>query len=163
MTTKLVNFRADEKLKSDFEALADNLGLSATSMYTAFMKRAVAEQAMPFVLSLQRPAAALSFEIIKEQLNSIFKEYPNILSAHLFGSYARGDADAQSDIDLSIEMDDKQPFTLIGLEKLRLRIKNALGKNCDILTQNQMESLSKRGSTIPENYQRDRVKLYEKP
>ena len=50
MTTKIINFRADEQLKSDFEKVADKLGLSATSMYTAFMKRTVLVQGVPFDL-----------------------------------------------------------------------------------------------------------------
>ncbi|GGK61822.1 nucleotidyltransferase family protein [Rufibacter glacialis] len=39
-----------------------------------------------------------------EKIREYFKEQP-VLNAYLFGSYARGEADADSDIDLLVDLD----------------------------------------------------------
>jgi uncharacterized protein len=39
-----------------------------------------------------------------EQIREYFKKQP-VIKAYLFGSYARGEADAESDIDLLVDLD----------------------------------------------------------
>jgi len=66
------------------------------------------------------------------QIEKILRER-NVSRASIFGSYARGDADANSDIDLLVEPARKSLFELIGI---KMELEKALKKEVDILTYN---------------------------
>lgn len=59
-------------------------------------------------------------------------ERHNVSRVYLFGSYARGEADEQSDIDLRIEA--PQLHTLFALGGLYADLEEALGKSLDLVT-----------------------------
>jgi len=46
-----VNFRMDENLKIDLERLCDDLGITMTTAFTVFAKKATRENRIPFELS----------------------------------------------------------------------------------------------------------------
>jgi predicted nucleotidyltransferase len=74
-------------------------------------------------------------EIIEKlrELKPRFKEL-NIKSMSLFGSYARGEAGPDSDVDLLIELDGRQGFSLFDLSASRDVIQNHVGKKIDFVT-----------------------------
>lgn len=47
-----INFRTDEKVKSGFESLCNELGLPVSTALNMFMKQSVREQRIPFELSV---------------------------------------------------------------------------------------------------------------
>lgn len=49
-----LQIRIDENLKREFAELCENLGLTVTTACTVFMKKAVAEQRIPFELSVNK-------------------------------------------------------------------------------------------------------------
>jgi predicted nucleotidyltransferase len=51
----------------------------------------------------------------------------------LFGSVARGEAGADSDIDLAVELDPEAHITLIGLIGLESKLGELLGRRVDLL------------------------------
>ena len=51
----------------------------------------------------------------------------------LFGSVARGEADAESDVDLAVEFDPAVEMDLIRMVALERRIGEALGRSVEIL------------------------------
>ncbi|MCL2321179.1 MAG: type II toxin-antitoxin system RelB/DinJ family antitoxin [Oscillospiraceae bacterium] len=55
MPTTNVTIRMDEDLKKEAEDLFSDLGLNLTTAFVAFVKQAVREQRMPFVLSRNIP------------------------------------------------------------------------------------------------------------
>ncbi len=57
----------------------------------------------------------------------------NVLKASIFGSYARGDANDNSDIDLLIEPARKSLFEIAGI---KMDLEKALNKEFDVLTYN---------------------------
>lgn len=59
-----------------------------------------------------------------------------ITHASLFGSYARGDQRAESDIDLLIEP--KAGATLLDLARLELALEDALGRHVDLITYEEL-------------------------
>lgn len=71
---------------------------------------------------------------INELINVIspIAEKHNVSRVYLFGSYARGEADEESDIDLRINAD--QPNTLFALGGLYADLEEALGKSLDLVT-----------------------------
>lgn len=69
---------------------------------------------------------------IKQRVEPVAKKY-DIEKVYLFGSYARGDATEESDIDLRIDGDQKIR-SLIDLSGLFLDFENALQKSIDVVT-----------------------------
>ena len=60
--------------------------------------------------------------------------------AALFGSFARGDATRDSDIDLLIEFKGKTK-SLLGLAALKIQLEESLGRNVDPITYNSLHPL----------------------
>ncbi len=75
----------------------------------------------------------LSQEHIKNTVQEYFKDKP-VNKVYLFGSYARGDADENSDVDLIVEIDDtKKRLSLFDFLGLQLGIENSLNKKVDMV------------------------------
>ncbi|MDD5433601.1 MAG: nucleotidyltransferase family protein [Candidatus Pacebacteria bacterium] len=97
-------------------------------------------------------------EDIKQILNSGLEQLPNkerIKTVSLFGSYAKGDAQPKSDIDLLIEFKPEAKIGFFELIRIQNSLEQKLKKNIDLITP---QSLSK--------YFKDKVletaeKLYE--
>jgi len=51
MAQTTVNFRMDERLKMDLERLCEDLGITLTTAFTVFAKKATRENRIPFELS----------------------------------------------------------------------------------------------------------------
>ena len=51
MAQTTVNFRMDENLKLDLERLCDDLGITMTTAFTIFAKKATRENRIPFELT----------------------------------------------------------------------------------------------------------------
>ena len=51
MAQTTVNFRMDENLKFDLERLCDDLGITMTTAFTVFAKKATRENRIPFELT----------------------------------------------------------------------------------------------------------------
>ena len=66
---------------------------------------------------------------IKEKIISVLKQYP-IKKAAFFGSYARGDYNSLSDIDLVL---DKEPNSSVDILKLLVELEDTSGKIVDIV------------------------------
>lgn len=75
-----------------------------------------------------------TFEEIKSITKSIFEKY-NIKKAYLFGSYAREEAKADSDIDIMILKKNSNITTLLILAEFETELQEALHKNVDVVTE----------------------------
>jgi uncharacterized protein len=64
-----------------------------------------------------------------------------ISKASIFGSFARGEAGKNSDIDLLVEM--KKGKSLLDLAGLKIRLQDSLGRKVDVLTYNSLHPLLK--------------------
>ena len=71
-----------------------------------------------------------TIEEIKEMIYNVFKKY-GIEKAYLFGSYARGEADKKSDVDIMIKKGNLK--TLLQLSALAYEIEQILNKQVDIV------------------------------
>ena len=69
-------------------------------------------------------------DIIKEY----FKTRP-VLKAYLFGSYARGQADKQRDIDIWVDLDYSQRIGL-GFIRMQIDLENILKTKVDLVSSN---------------------------
>src|SRR4030065_330329 len=70
----------------------------------------------------------------QKTINDYFRAHP-VLKAYLFGSYVRGEADNQSDIDILVDLDYSQK---IGLQFVQMKIdlEKLLNANVDLVSSN---------------------------
>ena len=61
----------------------------------------------------------------------------------LFGSVARGEARADSDVDFAVDLDPDARISLIGLEGLRRHLEELLGRSVDIGTRRSLKTYFK--------------------
>lgn len=95
--------------------------------------------------------ARYSIEELKEIIAPIAEKY-HISKVYLFGSFARGDYDEQSDIDLRIEKGElKGLFALCGFYT---EVEEALQMKVDVLTTGSLED------TFLKKIEKDEVMLY---
>ena len=75
-----------------------------------------------------------TLDAIRQQLAATEAELRRRGVRHLaiFGSVARGDDRADSDIDLAIEIEDGRPFSLIRMEEARLLLEDTLRRPVDL-------------------------------
>ena len=83
-------------------------------------------------------ANALDINYIKEKSLPELKK-AGVLRSSLFGSFARGEASRESDVDILVEFpDDKTMFDLIDLEQ---KLEAVLGKKVDVVTYRALHHL----------------------
>ena len=93
----------------------------------------------------------LTMEEIKAACSVVFADYP-VEFCYLFGSYAKGKATEESDVDLLVSTD------LRGLKYYGLveRLKNSLHKNVDVLDMKQLQG----NPELTKEILKDGVKIY---
>ncbi|MBR4429857.1 MAG: nucleotidyltransferase domain-containing protein [Clostridiales bacterium] len=107
---------------------------------------------------LMKGECVYTLDEIAERIAPVAKKY-NIPKVYIFGSYARGEANPDSDVDLMIEVGNLRGLEVIGaLEEF----KNALNKPVDLittrsLTQERAQIYSK---VFIENLENDRRLIY---
>jgi len=70
-------------------------------------------------------------EKIKQKIKDILKKN-KVKRAGIFGSYARGEQKENSDIDILVEIDDKN-MSLLGFIDMKLALQDGLGKKVDLV------------------------------
>lgn len=76
-----------------------------------------------------------------EAIKDYFKTRP-VLKAYLFGSYVRGKADSQSDIDILVELDYSQRIGL-GFIQMKLDLEELLENKVDLVSSNGLSKYIK--------------------
>lgn len=91
---------------------------------------------------------------IKEILNNYFKQQP-VQKAYLFGSYARGQEDEKSDIDILVELD---YHTGIAREFIRMvkDLKQIFNKDIHLVTTKSISPF------IADSVNKDKILIYER-
>ncbi len=62
-----------------------------------------------------------------------------VLSLSIFGSFAEGNFNNKSDVDILIEPEYEKPFTLFTLIRVKLFLEELLGRKVDIRTKNSLK------------------------
>jgi len=86
----------------------------------------------------------------------------HIPAVYLFGSYARGTAREDSDIDLLIDTSGTEIKSLLQLSAIMLELEAVTGKTVDLITASSLTQNSNRPSTLRfrETVNRERRPLY---
>ncbi len=69
-----------------------------------------------------------------ESIKAYFKTRP-VLKAYLFGSYVRGEADADSDIDILVDLDYSQKIGLLFIQ-MKIDLEKLLHTKVDLVSSN---------------------------
>lgn len=98
---------------------------------------------------------------IKERIIPVAEKY-KIPAIYIFGSYARGEATEQSDIDLLIDTEGTELKSMFALGALYNDLEEALGKQIDMVTVSSLRQKPQMPSEIRfrQNIQKERVVLY---
>ena len=101
----------------------------------------------------------LSKEAIMYLIKPVAMKY-KLDKVYLFGSYARGEARKDSDIDLMIE--GGEFGSLLDLVYLQEKFETALGRNVDVVERSAIQNDDSRsGRRFRSHFERDKVLLYE--
>lgn len=92
---------------------------------------------------------------IKQIASSVFSLYPTIQSAYIFGSYARGKATPNSDLDFLIKLVDDEFITLKKSFIVDVDLEDAFHKQVDVLTNRDLLKLRSK------NIEREMILIYE--
>lgn len=96
--------------------------LDGISNRNAYITGLILEDVKPNVLTIKQ---------IKEKIKPVMKKH-GINNVYLFGSYARGEANSNSDVDIYCDRGDVQTlFEAVGFEN---ELADALGKKVDVVT-----------------------------
>ena len=93
---------------------------------------------------------------IKAKIEPIAKRY-NVSKVYLFGSYARGEEDENSDIDIALEIEDESRYMDIYVILSRVF-------NCDVdilLVNDLLNPRTNIGTLVKKNFLHDRVLIYQ--
>lgn len=93
---------------------------------------------------------------IKDKIIPIAEQY-NLSKVYLFGSYARGEADENSDIDIALEIEDESRYMDIYVILSRVF-------NCDVdilLVNDLLNPRTNIGTLVKKNFLHDRVLIYQ--
>lgn len=103
-------------------------------------------------------AAVLSIDVIREKIHDLALKY-GIRTVYVFGSYARGDADPESDVDLLIC--GGEIHGLLEYSGMIDSMETCLGKKVDIVMEEAVNSdHSRAGERFKEHLDREKVLIY---
>ena len=153
----LINLRINQQLKEDFQAIVEREGFTMSEILEASMIDIVNRNIIPINIrsKIGRRSPAISIPFIKKCLDETLEKMKNnnIVSISLFGSYAKGNANANSDIDLFVDVDNG--FSLFDIADLQIELESALGKKVDLVTKKDDEYFIN-------HIQKEKIQLYER-
>ena len=82
MASTNINIRMDSELKTQFEAFCADMGMSMTTAFTIFAKKAVREYRIPFEIGIETPNAETLAAMLEVQ------ELKNDPNKKTYGSFA---------------------------------------------------------------------------
>lgn len=164
MVQSVLTVRMDSETKAAFAAFCEQVGMSVSTAINLFARQTVREQRIPFEIRVSGQQSARTPDtppiLPPEKLRSIVSEealrVPGISKAVLFGSYARGEATPESDIDLRIEYQDGT-LSLLDLSAFSESVRERTGKKVDIVSAAHLGD-----DELARAIERDGVILYER-
>ena len=144
MAASVLSVRVDSSIKDSFAELCEELGMTSSVAVNMFMRQML--RSLPFVPSLGKSSASESAAagiLDTAQIESAVREaaspIPAIKTVILFGSYARGEARADSDIDLRLEVDREQGFGRFALSAFGEAVRKETGRQVDLVSSDYLD------------------------
>lgn len=96
----------------------------------------------------------MSTEEVKERIAPILRQY-NVIAASVFGSVARGEASAESDVDILVKVG-KLPLGIWGFIAFKQDLEKVLGRKVDLVSEGAINA------RLKNNIKKDLVSIYER-
>lgn len=173
---RALSLRVPASLAEKVECYAKTHGLRKTDAYVHFIEMGLDQDSQDIRASLSEidgkldvlqallggasagtKAAPLETRAVLNAISKASAYYPGIERALLFGSYARNQQNADSDIDIRLELDRNAGFNLHDLASFSKMVERATGKECDVITASTIKSRS-----LAQAIERDGVCAYER-
>lgn len=90
-----------------------------------------------------------------EVIADYFRTQP-VVRAWLFGSFARGEETAESDVDLLVQFDHSEPVGLFAYSRMWRELKERLGRDVDLVEEGTLKPFA------VETANRDKKLIYER-
>lgn len=95
---------------------------------------------------------------MNEEMISLLRNYFStkpVLKAYVFGSFSRGEETPDSDVDIMLILDDRQP---VGLQffQMMMDLKELLGREVDLVTESSLLQFA------AESANKDKILVYER-
>ena len=102
-----------------------------------------------------------TIEELKARITPVAEKY-NLAAVYLFGSYARGDATDDSDVDILVDKTGTDLNSLFAMGGLYNDLLEAVGKTVDLVTTSAIEQQCtiERTPWFVENLNNERIKIY---
>ena len=97
----------------------------------------------------------MSTQALTKTIADYFKTQP-VLKAWLFGSYSRGEATEDSDIDILVSFDENSNVSLFTIGGMYMDLRRLTGKNIDLIEEGTLEPYA------IESVNRDKKLIYER-
>lgn len=168
-----VSLRIPSVLSDAVEAYAVKNHLRKTDAYVHFLQRGIDSQAeasssrqlsviqeqLAEVMNLLKgaPSAIDDARLVRAAIAEAAADYPAIDKAYLFGSFARGGATPESDIDIRLDIDRGVGFSLHDLSHFMKRIEQETGRECDVITAANIKNAS-----LARAIEREKELVYER-
>ena len=154
----VINLRINNNLKDRFQNIVSKDGFTMSEVIEGCMNDIVTRGYIPInVRSKLKPRFenVLTIPFIKQCLEETFSNSKDkkVKTASIFGSYAKGVAGPDSDVDIFIEADDS--FSLFNLTELQNDLEKRLGKKVDLITESD-------DSHFMSHIQKEKIQLYER-
>ena len=146
MGQSILSVRMDSGTKEAFASFCEEVGMSVSTAINLFARQMVREQRIPFSISVERTGSSgkasvteriLSISEITSAVSQAASRFPGIKKVILFGSYARGEAAPESDIDLRVEYEEGQ-LSLFQLSAFSEEVRELTGKSVDIVSKHDL-------------------------
>lgn len=171
--TATVNVRVNPEVKRSAEEILESLGLSMSTAIEVFLRQVALTKGIPFSISIPKnesfaaegaastdsrdSARATSRDDVLNAIAEAARAFPQIRKAYLFGSFARGDARASSDVDVRIVLDESMAFTLRDLNQFAKRVEQLTGRNADVVSAKTIAN-----DALARAIEQDKVIAYER-
>ena len=102
-----------------------------------------------------------SINEIKERITPVALKY-RLPAVYLFGSYARGEATDESDVDIMVDTTGTEVRGIFALGGLHEDFSDAIVKPVDLITTNglEQEDTKRRSPWMVESVNKDKVRIY---
>jgi predicted nucleotidyltransferase len=99
---------------------------------------------------------------LRERITPVAKKY-HLKAAYIFGSYARGEAKENSDVDILVDRTGSNIQGMFGIGGLYNDLSESIGKKIDLVTTQSLEqrSTKERIPTFVDAVNSEKVKIYE--
>jgi predicted nucleotidyltransferase len=159
--TDRINLRVEPHIKRECEAIAKASGVSLSSLINSYLTSLAHRGKIPLI-SLAKARNGhqkediLSFATIYQTVNDVLSTFPanKVRKAYLFGSYSRGEATKESDVDILLESGDQ--MSLFDLGRINGELSERFQRPVDTVPSSK--SLDPR---IAENVMKERKIIYE--